>query len=138
MGHHLDEKTLELFNRSFETCVARPGFIERFYQIFIASSPEVRDKLKDTDLKKQARIIKKSLYVLTLASIETEEVRQELASLGHSHGREGMRIGPHLYELWLDCLLQAVREFDPGWSEDVSSSWRRMFGPYISTLKSYS
>ena len=138
MRHHLDEKTLELFNRSFETCVARRGFVERFYEIFIQSSPEVRDKFKATDMKRQAHIIKKSLYVLTMASLETEEVRQEIAALGHSHGREGMKVGTHLYELWLSCLLQAVSEFDPGWNREVGESRRRVFDPYLSTLKSYS
>ena len=134
----MDERTLELFNRSFESCVARPGFLERFYAIFIDSSPDVRGKFEHTDLKRQAQIVKKSLYILTMASLETEEVLEEIARLGQSHGREGMKIETRMYELWLDCLLQAVREFDPRWSPEVGESWRRMFSPYLSRLKEYS
>ncbi len=137
-GFCLDEKTLELFNRSFESCVARLGFLERFYAIFVGSSPEVRDKFKHTDLRTQAQIVKKSLYILTMASCETEEVREEIARVGWSHGREGMKIGMDMYDLWLGCLLQAVREFDPRWSQEVGEIWRQMLGPYISRLKEYS
>ncbi len=138
MRHHLDEKTLELFNSSFEACLARAGFLERFYQIFIESSPDVREKFKATDLKGQARMVRRSLLLLTMASLQTEEIDQELARLGQSHGRDGMGIGAHLYEIWLDSLLQAVTEFYPAWSPQVEDSWRRMFDPYLAALKSYS
>ncbi|HYK89820.1 MAG TPA: globin [Acidobacteriota bacterium] len=138
MKHHLDEKTLELFNDSFETCVAQPRFLERFYEIFIGASPEVQEKFKDTDFKEQIRVVRKSMLMLLMASFETEEVAKEIARLGQSHGRHGMRIGPHLYELWLNSLLQAAKEFDPRWSQGVEASWRKMFDPYINTLKSYS
>ncbi len=138
MKEHLDERTFELFNNSFEACVGQPRFLERFYEIFINSSPEVQEKFKATDLKRQVRIIRKSLLVLTMASLGTEAVMEEIAHLGQTHGREGLKVGPHLYDLWLSSLLQAVSEVDPGWSRDVENSWRKMFAPYITALKSYS
>ncbi len=138
MKHYLDEKTLESFYNSFETCVAQPRFLERFYELFIGASPEVQEKFKATDLKEQIRVVRKSMLVLMMASLETEEVAGEIARLGQSHGRQGMRIGPHLYELWLASLVQAASEFDPKWSRGVGDSWRKMFEPYIARLKSYS
>lgn len=112
--------------------------MERFYEIFLDASPEVRDKFKATDLEQQIRIIKKSLLLLTIACLGTEAVNEEIARLGHRHGSQGLKIGAHLYDLWLDALLQAVSEFDPRWSQAVGDSWRTMFDPYISRLKSYS
>ncbi len=138
MKQHLDEKTLELFNNSFETCVAQPRFLERFYEIFICASPEVQERFRVIDMKEQVRILRKSMLALMMASFETKEVAEEMARLGRSHGRQGMKIGPHLYELWMDSLLQAASEFDPRWSLAVADSWRKMFAPYIATLKSYS
>ncbi len=138
MKHHLDEKTLELFNDSFETCVAQPRFLERFYEIFVGASPEVQEKFKETDFKEQIRVVRKSILVLMTASFGTQEVAKEIARLGQSHGRHGMRIGPHLYELWLNSLLQAARESDRRWSQGVEDSWRKMFDPYITRLKGYS
>ena len=134
----MDERTLELFNDSFESCVRQTGFLERFYQIFVDASPEVRDKFKATDLGKQIHMLKKSLLVLTAASSGTEGADEELAHLGLKHGAQGLKIGAQLYDLWLDCLLRTVREFDSRWSPEVEESWRRMFLPYISAMKSYS
>ena len=34
---------------------SRPGFLDRFYELFMASSEEVAKKFADTDLKKQTR-----------------------------------------------------------------------------------
>ena len=138
MKHRLDETTLELFNNSLETCLSQPNFLKRFYEIFVGESPEVQDKFKATDMKKQIRILRKSMLLLTMASLETEGVDEEIARLGQSHGRQGMNIGPHLYELWLKSLLQAVSESDPAWSPTVGDSWRKVFEPYLNTLKSYS
>ena len=111
--------------------------MERFYEIFFAASPEVRDKFKATDLEKQIRMIRKSLLLLTMACLGTEAVGEEMDRLGQKHGPKGLKIGAHLYDLWLDALVQAVSEFDPRWSEAVGDSWRKMFAPYISKLKSY-
>lgn len=134
----MDEKTIELYNDSFERCVAQPGFLERLYELFLNSSPEVAEKFKNTDLKKQFIVVKKSLYTLTMAATETDVTRAELHRLGNTHGREGMKIASHLYDLWLQCLLQSVREFDHGWTPDIEASWRRMLEPHIAVLKRFS
>ncbi|MBM4201994.1 MAG: globin [Gammaproteobacteria bacterium] len=134
----MDETTLQIYNDSFEACIARPEFLPRFYEIFIGASPEIRERFRHTDLRKQCRIVRKSLYVLTLAAVGTDEARQEIARLGASHGQTGMGIAPHLYDLWLQCLLQAVSEFDPAWSERVERSWRQMFEPHLAALKRFS
>ena len=89
-------------------------------------------------MEKQIRIMEKSLLLLTIACLGTKEADEEIARLGQRHGPQGLRIGAHLYDLWLDALLQAVSEFDPRWSQAVGDSWRKMFAPYISRLKSYS
>jgi hemoglobin-like flavoprotein len=133
-----DERTVELYNDSFESCVSSEGFLPRFYELFIGSSPLIREKLKNTDLKKQVRILRKSLYVLTMASLGTDEAEQEIVRLGESHGRHGLNIQPFMYDLWLDCLLQAVSEYHTGWNAEVEQSWRVMFAPHIARLKSYS
>lgn len=134
----MDESTLEIYNDSFEACIGNPGFLPRFYAIFIAASPEIGERFRHTDLRRQYRVVRKSLYVLTLASAGTPEAALEIARLGASHGRSGMHIAPHLYDLWLQCLLQAVSEFDPSWSERVERSWRQMFEPHIAALKAFS
>lgn len=135
---HVDERTLEIYNDSFEYCLSREGFLPRFYELFTHASPEVRETFRNTDFERQTRILKKSLYVLTMASVGTDDARNELLRLGLSHGRQGMNIPPQLYDLWLDCLMQTVREFHSEWHPDIERSWRDMLGPHIAVLKSHS
>jgi hemoglobin-like flavoprotein len=135
---HVDEKTLAIYNDSFEYCLGKEGFLPRFYTLFMESSPEVRERFKNTDFQKQTRILKKSLYVLTMASVGTDEARQELVRLGLSHGKQGLHIPPHLYDLWLDALVRTVREFHTEWHPDIERSWREMLAPHIAVLKSHS
>jgi len=133
----MDEKTLELFNDSFENCLSNESFLPRFYALFLDSSAEVREKFKNTDIRRQSRILKKSLYVLTMASIGTEEARSELIRLGKSHGLEGMKIPEYMYDLWLNCLLRTVREFHSDWKPEIERSWREMLTPHIEIIKSF-
>lgn len=62
------ERNAELFNDSYERCMRRPGFIDRFYEILMASSQEVADKFAHTDFRKQKRLLKASLCMLMLTS----------------------------------------------------------------------
>ena len=93
----MDEKTLEIFNDSFEKCLSNEAFLPRFYELFTASSPEVGEKFSQTDILRQSKILKKSLYILTMATVGTEESRNELIRLGNSHGVQGMKIPAYLY-----------------------------------------
>lgn len=134
----MEDRIHEVYNDSFQRCLSKPNFLAYFYELFLNASPEVREKFKNTDFKQQTRIIKKSLYSLTLASVGTKESRAEIERLGHSHGKEGLKIPAYLYDLWLDCLLQAVQEYDVGWTPEVERCWRKMLEPHIEKLKRYS
>lgn len=134
----MQDRTTEIYNDSFERCTANPGFLMRFYELFLDSSPQVKKAFNNTDLKQQTRIVKKSLYTLTMAMVGTKESLEELERLGHAHGRGGLRIEPGMYDLWLNCLLQAVKDYDKGWTPEVENSWRIMLKPHIEALKRYS
>ena len=131
----MDEKDLELFNDSIERCSLKPEFLSRFYALFIASSDEVAKKFARTDLKKQARILKVSLYILMMASGEAERAAH-LERLARRHSRAELDIKPELYDLWLDRLVQAVREVDPLFDAETETAWRRVLQPGIEFMKS--
>ena len=58
-----------------------------------------------------------------------------LERLAQLHSRAELDIKPELYDLWLDRLLQAVREFDPLFDDDIDAAWRRLLQPGIDFLK---
>lgn len=131
----MDETDIELFNDSLERCSSRSDFLRRFYSLFLASSDMVAKKFEHTDLKKQARMLKISLYIMMLTSGESEREAQ-LERLARRHSRAELDIKPELYDLWLDRLLQAVGEADPKFDAPTEAAWRRVLQPGIDFMKS--
>ena len=70
-----------------------------------------------------------------LASAESERVIH-LERLAKLHSRAELDIKPELYDLWLDRLVQAVKEFDPMFDMEIETAWRRTPQPGIEFMKS--
>jgi hemoglobin-like flavoprotein len=131
----MHERDVELFNDSIERCSCRPDFLHRFYILFLASSDTVAKKFEHTDLGKQAILLKTSLYIMMLASAESERI-VHLERLAKLHSRAELDIKPELYDLWLERLVQAVKEFDPMFDPETETAWRHVLQPGIEFMKS--
>lgn len=124
----------EEFNDSLERCLAVPGFLQRFYELFLESSPEVREKFRATDLVRQTRMLRISLYMVLEAGYGAPEATAHLERIGRLHSKHERDIPPHLYQLWLASLLAAVKEHDPRYAPATDSAWREMLAPGIASL----
>jgi hemoglobin-like flavoprotein len=129
------ERDFELFNDSIERCSGKPEFLSRFYALFLASSSAVAKKFETTDLRRQARLLRTSLYIMMLSGGDSERT-VHLERLAQLHSRTQMDIKPELYDLWLDRLMQAVEEFDPMFNMEIEIAWRRLLQPGIEFMKS--
>jgi hemoglobin-like flavoprotein len=115
----------EAFLASLKRCLGHPGFLSAFYDRFLASSPEVREKFRGVDMKRQTRVLADSLYVVAVA-VQGDEgsiARGDLPRLAERHSRRDLDIRPELYDLWTRCLLDTAREHDSQWSEEVAAAW---------------
>lgn len=121
-----DERDIELVNDSLERCTRRREFFDRFYELFRASSDEVAAKFEHTDFRRQNRVLRESFYLLLRAVGDDQDAWRELEVRALRHSRNDMDIRPGLYELWLDCLLQTIREFDPESDAATEAAWRRV------------
>ena len=122
--------SVEVFLASLKRCLAVPGFMDDFYEGFVASSEEVREKFKDTDMKRQAQMLADSLYVVANA-VQGEEgspARWELPNIAVRHSRTGRDIRPGLYDLWIGCLLETARAHDPRFGPEVERAWQEVLG----------
>jgi hemoglobin-like flavoprotein len=128
---------IELFNDSLARCNRGGQFFQRFYELFLASSPEVRDKFRTTDIRKHRRMLQDAFYTLMeYIALASPECQAYLEGIAVTHGTQGHDIAPHLYDLWLECLLSAVKECDDLYSTKVEGAWRHMMGPGVHFLKS--
>lgn len=132
----MTEEEIELFNDSLEHCTAKPDFLDHFYRMFIGSSPEVAQKFEHTDFKRQKMVLRTSLYMMMLAAMGKSEANAYLEHIAEVHSRKGRDIQPGLYDLWLDCLVRTVEEFDPTFNASTERAWRDMMTPGIEIMKS--
>jgi len=127
---------IDIFNDSLSRCVADARFMERFYDLFLAASAEVREKFSNTDLHKQRRVLKASLYMIMLAIEGNAGGLSHLDRIARLHGEGELRIGPHLYDLWLEALIRSARETDPRFDAEIERVWRRTMAFGIDYMKS--
>ena len=123
--------TLQRFHESFDRCVARPGFLEAFYERFMETSDEVRVKFADTRFDRQIGLLRASLHLVSLLAAPPDEVVGEFERIARRHSQAELDIRPELYEVWLDCLVDTVEEFDAAFSDEVARAWRDALRPGI-------
>ncbi|HEY3176225.1 MAG TPA: globin [Candidatus Polarisedimenticolia bacterium] len=120
----MDRATVRIYEGSLRRCIAQAGFLTRFYETFMASSPEVALKFARTDLEKQRSEVRASLFLMVLVAMdEGGGPARHLWQVAELHGKRNLDVGARLYDLWLDSLLATVRQFDPGFSPEVEKSW---------------
>lgn len=131
----MDPSTLRTFEQSLARCTAHPGFLDRFYGLFLASSPKVQEKFAGTDFVKQKQMLNASFNLMLRAAQNEGGGRLEyLDDLATRHGAKQLAIGAELYDLWLDSLLEAVRGCDPAASAEVEAAWEQVMGVGIAYL----
>lgn len=126
----------DLFDQSLQRCTQTDGFLDRFYGLFLAASPEIAAKFRNTDFGKQKRLLKASFYMMMLAAECTPEKQPLFEQIARRHARDRQDIPPYMYEIWLDCLLRAVSEFDDQYDETVERLWRAVLEPGIRYMQS--
>lgn len=130
----ISQEQIRIFNDSLDRCIANPRFMEIFYERFIGGSPEIAAKFTNTDMKRQHRTLKASLYTAMLAADGNPPALSHLAWLRDHHHDLG--IEDEHYERWLECLLAAVRECGGEIDVRVERAWRDVLELAIQVMKS--
>lgn len=117
---------VELVNDSLERCPSQSEFFERFYARFVDSSDAVAARFVGTDAKAQSRALRGAFLLLLQAVAGDPAAWQQLELRAVRHDRRHLDIPPAMYELWRDCLLETIREFDPKVDSRTEAAWRRV------------
>lgn len=125
---------IDAVTASYHRAMYGGKFLDTFYDIFLAKSPEVSRRFQHTDFVHQKLMLRQSLLMMVMFNHEPESVRGELEKLGERHSRRGVDIPPHLYALWLDALCESVERHDPQYTPEVGDLWRRAMQPGIELL----
>jgi hemoglobin-like flavoprotein len=126
---------LDTFHKSLNRCTADEQFLERFYWLFMASSPDVREKFARTNWLRQKRMLVASFHMMMVAQEHGTEGNEHLHRVAALHGAHGRDIPEHLYDIWLNCLLRAVREYDAEYTDEIGDIWTKMMQNGIAFMK---
>ena len=128
----------EIFDHSYERVknLVKDGkpFFAAFYDNFLKSSPEVAKYFTGTDMQHQQKMMEKSFYGLFIF-YATQNANDYLETIAERHSHRDLGIGAELYDLWLDALLDTVKEFDPQFNNEIDLSWRIILAPGIAYMK---
>ncbi len=116
--------TGEEVRQSFERCEAAGDFAEKFYDIFLNSSPEIPPYFAQTDFDKQRKLLRATVAIVVGRDVSDPNMRATMDRIGESHSRKKLDVLPRLYELWLDSICETVKALDPEWTEQLEDHWR--------------
>ncbi|WP_455203392.1 globin [Kaarinaea lacus] len=135
---HLTSSFDDLFDQSYERikCVEKndKNFFDAFYENFIDSSETIKKHFQNTDMERQKKMLEKSFYSLFIF-YATNNANDYLQRIAQHHSKKNAAIPPDLYDVWLECLMKTLREFDPEYSPEVELSWRVVLSPGITYMK---
>jgi len=110
------------------------GFFDAFYHRFLQSSPEIAQYFKHTNMQKQKKVLEKSFYGL-LIFYATNNANDHLEKIAIQHSKSALDIKPELYDLWLESLIETVKDYDIHFSAEIELSWRLVLSVGITYMK---
>ena len=90
---------------------------------FMTNSSLVEEKFRHVEMETQKEMLKQSLLVL-LEIYSTRQIPDRMREIARKHDRKHADITPDLYDLWLDCIIETVKQFDPEFDGRVELAWR--------------
>lgn len=132
------DKYRKLLNISYQRSISPDyyGFFERFYQNFYAADPCVARLFKKTDMDGQYRMLMQSMTHIITFSTKLES-SEEMDNVAMIHGKDKLDIPVELFDIWLECLIDTVRERDLVFNTQTEIAWRVVMAAGIAYMKSF-
>lgn len=121
-------------NASYGRCKLSKNFLDTFYDILLASSPDIGHRFRDTDFPRQQKALRRGLTYLIMFSQGSEMARAKLDKIGEVHDGLHFDIRPDLYPLWTDSLMQAIEQHDSKFDAKLEKKWRKCLAPGLRHL----
>ena len=110
-------------------------FRDAFLDNLLRSSPEVAQKMIHGDLEAFRATLMLSIDHLARYYISSEP-SAILQGAARRQSRGERNIEPHLYEFFLQALLQTVQRYDAKYDEEVGQAWKVVLRPGLEYMKS--
>jgi len=119
---------------SYSRCLRAQGFFDSFYERLLSSDPAVPPMFANTEFPKQHKVLQHGLGLLLSYANRPDDTLLERIAARHSAG--GVDVAPEMYALFIDALVETVREHDPRCDGEVEAAWREAVMPGIEFMQS--
>lgn len=127
--------TYDDLQQSYGRCLREKNFIERFYEIFLASHPDIPPMFAVTDFQKQRMALRRGISAAISHAAGSALSDRTIQQMSEIHSRRGHApVPPELYRYWLESLLQAVKETDPEVTPQLLARWRQGMSVVVDTF----
>ena len=123
----------ERFHDSLERCQQNREFLDAFYDRLLAVAPEIPSYFANTDFRRQKHLLTMSFYDLLSTAADKPEGHLHIQRLAEVHAQR--KIPRALYDLWLDCLVETVAQYDPKFTPEIADAWREFMAPCIKAMQ---
>lgn len=124
--------------RSYGRCLRRRDFIERFYELLLASDPRMQPLFAHTDFSQQNKALRRGISTAIQFAAGSGIVRRTIDEMARVHSRQGRApVPPQLHELWLESMVLAVRESDPQADVALLKRWRQALSPIVQHFREH-
>ena len=127
--------TYDDLQASYGRCLRNKDFIDRFYEIFLASHDDIPAYFAPTDFRTQRLALRRGISVAISYAGGSGLVQRTFDEMAQVHSRAGrVPVQPELYSYWVDSLLKTIREFDPELTPALNGRWREAMGKTIAAF----
>ena len=124
----------EIFNDSYSFILEHEAvFYNTFYELFLDSSPRVREIFKNTNIDLQKKILHGSIVNIINFSV-SKIASSKLIALAHQH-KNDLHIDDELYDLFIDTFLKALEKTYPKYNKGCEVAWRVSLAPGVEFMK---
>jgi hypothetical protein len=123
---------------SYGRCCLREGFFDTLCDTFVAKSKGTARALHRPDTHQLKRTSETMLAFLMMFHRNESLATLGLLQVARTHGAGGDGVvPPHLYPVWVDSLVEAVRQHDQRFSHELGEAWRKAMergGKHMTTV----
>lgn len=112
-----------------------PGFLDAFYEEFLASDPRIKPLFAQTDMAKQKGLLRHGLAMLIMYAGDVALAKSAVEQLALKHDRHHLNIDPGLYRLWVNSLLSCVKRYDKDYDDALGRHWAEVLEPGVATMQ---
>lgn len=126
----------KIAQKSYSRCLVGGKLIDRFYEIFLATSSKIKERFTNTDFDKQKHLLRHGINLMIMYAEGNVVGKSGIDRIRKTHNRHQMNISPEYYSLWKLSLIKAISEIDYEFNAEVEQAWNKTLDVGIEYIKS--